>query len=303
MSSIAQRAVKFSRSKPFMGYVFLLPAILLALLLFVYPIYLVTSISLRDIDVVSLSRLESAPLTQENYVQMIIGADIGTTIWRSVLYMVGVSVPSFLIGLGAALLFNKKFRGNRLLRTLTLIPWAVPGVVAGAAFLWMLDGSYGIINYALASVGLITEYVPWLSRPETALIGVIVPTVWTQFPFYTLVLLASLQNVPVELYEAAGMDGANAFQRFRHITWPAIRSSASLALLLGALTAFREFDLIYSLTRGGPIGATETLAVRIYNEFFVYFDGGVAGAIAILTMIACALGVGVLYPYVKKEFF
>jgi multiple sugar transport system permease protein len=300
---MTERLRRFGRRQNFIGYVFLLPAVGLGLLLFVYPIYLVSSISLHDVGIVNLRRLASAPLTIQNYVTLIVGSDLGVTVMRSAAYVVGVTVPAFLIGLGSALLFNQNFRGNRILRTLTLVPWAVPGVVAGAAFLWLLDGSYGAGNFILMKLGVISEYIPWLARPDTAMIGVILPSVWKEFPFYTLILLAALQNIPPSLYEAARVDGAGWRQQFAKVTWPGIRSSALLACLLGALTAFREFDLIYSLTRGGPIGATETLAVRIYNEFFVYFNGGLSAAIAIFTMLICAVGVWVLYPHIRKEFF
>lgn len=303
MSVLTERIRRFGRRQNLIGYLFLLPAIALGLLLFAYPIYLVTNISLHDLGVVNLRRLESAPLTLANYVALLTGADLGATILRSAIYVVGVTVPAFVIGLASALLFNQNFRGNRILRTLTLVPWAVPGVVAGAAFLWLLDGSYGAGNFILMKLGVISEYIPWLARPDTAMLGVIVPSVWKEFPFFTLILLAALQNIPTSLYEAARMDGAGWRHQFTKVTWPGIRSSALLASLLGALTAFREFDLIYSLTRGGPIGATETLAVRIYNEFFVYFNGGLSAAIAILTMLICAGGVWLLYPHIKKEFF
>lgn len=251
----------------------------------------------------NFAQIGQLPLSLRNYAEVLSAPETWRGVWLSVVYTVGATVPSFVLGLGTALLLNRRFPGRRLFRTLVLLPWAVPGVVAAVGFLWILDASYGVLNYALESVGLISEGVAWFSDPDTAMFAVILPTVWKGYPFFTLALLAALQSIPDELYEAARVDGASPFSQFRYITWPGIRTTAVLTIVLIGLWVFREFDFIYPLTGGGPDGATETLAIRIYNEAFGFFNMGVAGALGILTLLIAAVFVLILYPKMREDFF
>lgn len=285
------------------GYGLLLPALLVVLLLIAYPLYLALSLSFREDQFVALDQIGQLSLTLENFATTLSDTATGRSLWLSVVYTIGATVPSFLIGLGTALLLNRQFPARRWLRTLILLPWAVPNVIAGIAFLWMLDSSYGIVNYLLQSTGLITENIAWFFDPDTAMIAVILPTAWQGYPFFTLTLLAALQSVPKDLYEAAKIDGATSFAQFRFITWPAIRTPATVAYTLIALWVFREFDFIYALTGGGPNGATETLAIRIYNEAFQFFHFGIASALGIITLLICALLVVSVFPKMKQDFF
>lgn len=286
-----------------LAWALLAPAVLVGALFTILPVLLTANISLRDVHVPILSELMSEPFTLTNYSEGLDGGTLGRPLLTTALFTVGVNVPAFALGLGLALLFARAFPGRRFLQVLCTLPWAVPGVAAASIFLWMFDGAYGVINFLLHSVGLIDEYVPWLAMPDTALIGVIVPTVWVQYPFFMLMMSASLAAVPRELYDAAKVDGAGGLRRFWSITWPGIRNTSLLALLLSVLTAIREFDLIFTLTGGGPIGATETLAVRIYNEYFDYFSSGVGAA---LSIVSVALSVALLlaaYPITRRQFF
>ena len=184
-----------------------------------------------------------------------------------------------------------------------LLPWAVPGVMVSIVFLWLFDASFGVVNYALRSLGLIAVDVAWYTNESTALIAVIVPTIWKAYPFFTLTLLAALQSIPADLYEAAGVDGASARQRFANITWPGIRGPAVLALILNGLWAFREFDIIFAATGGGPAKATETLGIRAYNEAFGYFYMGRAAVIGVLMLAIAFVFVLVARRELRKEFF
>ena len=150
------------------------------------------------------------------------------------IYTVGSTIPAGVLGLLTALLLNQKFRFRRVFRTLILLPWAVPTVVASFLFLWVLNASYGVLNYILKQLHIISSYIPWLASPHWALVGVIIPTVWKSYPFFCLLILAALQTIPAQLYEAAAVDGAGAWARFRAVTWPGISPAVYLAAVLQA---------------------------------------------------------------------
>lgn len=266
------------------AYITLSPTLAVVGLLMAYPFYIAIDLSLRGGSIRSLGDVSSLPLTLDNYVEVLTDPGLLGDIWRSVVYTIGVLAPAFFIGLLLALLLNRKFPGRRIFRPLVLLPWAIPGVAVSAAFVWMLDASYGVINYLLRSVGLIEENIAWLANSDTAMFAVIVPTVWKYYPFFTLVLLAALQAIPGEQYEAAQLDGAGAWQQFHYITWPSVRTASSLAIIITGIGIFREFDFIFPLTGGGPNEATQTLAIRIYNEAFQFFEMGVAAALGVITM-------------------
>ncbi|APU15930.1 MULTISPECIES: carbohydrate ABC transporter permease [Actinoalloteichus] len=279
-----------ARREKIFAYGMLTPTLAVVGLLTAYPIYVAINLSFRGGEIADLQNLGRYPLTLANYVEVITDPELLADIWRSLVYTVGVLAPAFAIGLGLALLLNRTFPGRRIVRPLALLPWAVPGVVVSAAFSWMLDGSFGVINYLLRSVGLIEQNVAWLANSSTAMTAVIIPTVWKFYPFFTIVLVAALQAIPHDLYEAARIDGARSWQQFRHVTWPALRAPAALAIVITGVGVFREFDFIFPLTGGGPDNATRTLAVRIYNEAFEFFSFGVSAALGVVTMfIAGAL--------------
>jgi multiple sugar transport system permease protein len=165
----------------------------------------------------------------------------------------------------------------------------VPGVIVSLNFLWMLDASFGVVNAILRRLGLISTDIAWFVDADTAMLAVIAATVWKSFPFFTITLLAALQSIPKSLYEAARVDGASAWQEFREVTWPGIRQPAVLALILNALWTFREFDIIYVGTGGGPAGATETLGILVYREAFGSFRFGTAAALGVLMLATAAL--------------
>jgi multiple sugar transport system permease protein len=187
------------------------------------------------------------------------------------------------------LLFNKEFPARRWLRSLLLMPWAVPGVIVSLNFLWMFDASFGVVNAILRKLGLVSTDIAWFVDADTAMATVILATVWKSFPFFTITLLAALQSIPKSLYEAARVDGASAWQEFREVTWPGIQRPAMLAVILNALWTFREFDIIYVATGGGPAGATETLGILVYREAFGSFRFGTAAAIGVLMLCTAAL--------------
>lgn len=286
------------------GYLLLVPAALVVVGFMAYPLFMVLQLAFRNTGgVINFSELTQAPLSLNSVEDVLTSRKTYDSLWLSVVYTGVTTALSFAIGLTTALLLNRGMRGTRYLRPLILLPWAVPGVAASAIFLWILDASYGILNRLLVAIGAIDRFVPWLADPDTAMLAVILPTVWKHYPFFTLTILAALQTIPSDLYESSAIDGANAINQFRWITWPGIRSLAVLAVIVSGLGTFREFDFIFSLTGGGPNNATSTLPIAIYNEAFRFFEFSTASALGIVTIAVAALFVIVAGRQLRKEFF
>lgn len=291
-----------TRKSALLAYGLLIPALAVVGVFMAYPLYIALNLSLRAGRIMNFARIGEMPLTLANYAQVLTQSTIWRDVWLSLVYTLASTGFAFAIGLATALLLNQRFPGRRWLRTLVMLPWSVPGIVATVGFLWLLDSSYGVVNYLLRSAHLITSDLGWFADPRTAMVAVVLPTVWKGYPFFTLMLLAALQSIPVELYEAGQVDGAAPLSLFRHITWPGIRNTAYLALVLNGLWAFREFDFIYPTTGGGPAGATETLAIRIYNEAFSFFHLGSASALGVMTLLLAAAAVLAFFPLLKQEY-
>ena len=265
--------------------------------------YLIVSISFREGRSLNFLALDRRPLGLGNYRSVLGDPATWHSVLVSVVYTLGTLVPALVIGLATALLLNRAFPLRRWLRSLMLLPWAVPGVMVSIVFLWMFDASFGVVNHLLRVLGLAQTDIAWYSTESTALFAVIVPTIWKAYPFFTLTLLAAMQSIPGHLYEAAEVDGATAPQRFANVTWPGIRGPAVLAVVLNGLWTFREFDIIFAATGGGPAKATETLGIRAYNEAFGYFYMGRAAVIGVLMLLMALLAVLLARRALRREFF
>jgi multiple sugar transport system permease protein len=184
------------------------------------------------------------------------------------------------LGVCVALLLNLPFRGRGVLRTLILLPWAIPPVVNGLMWQWIYDSKIGALNGMLVTLGIIPEYRGWLSDPTSALLALAFADVWNVLPLAVILLLAALQKIPAELYEAAHIDGAGPFQSFRYVTFPWIAQTLLVVLILQTLSAIRVFDVIYVLTAGGPGSATTTLTWKTYLTTFENLDFGLGNAYA-----------------------
>ncbi|MER7181966.1 sugar ABC transporter permease [Streptomyces hyaluromycini] len=219
-----------------------------------------------------------------------------TLFWESfrigLVWAVGVTVPQFLLALGLALLLNQELRLRRLARALAIVPWAMPEVVVGIIWRLVYNPDAGILNETLHDLGL-GDGRDWLSGLGTALPAVIVVGVWAGMPQTTVALLAGLQNTPRELHEAAAVDGAGAWRRFRTVTWPALRPVALAVTALNLIWNFNSFALVYVLTNGGPGGKTRLPMLFAYEEAFRYGQFGYAAAMgcAMVAVIAVLLAV------------
>jgi len=219
--------------------------------------------------------------------------------WHSVrvtaLFTLGNLLGSFGLGLLTALLLHERFRGRPLARTILLLPWALPQVAAVVVWRWLLQVQYGALNYVLWRLHLVaTPSIQWLVRPNLGLYAVLMAAVWWQYPIATTFLQAGIESVSVDLYEAAGIDGANGWQRFRHVTWPGLGHVRNVLLLMLLFWSLGQVIIIWTLTGGGPARATQTLAILVYQRAFSDFQFGSAAALATI-VLTVALVIGVLY--------
>jgi len=216
-------------------------------------------------------------------------SDVLGSTWNTVIFTV-ISVPlELVLGLGFALLLNEEFRGRTFFRSVMIVPYAMLTISNGLVWDYILDPTYGTLNVILQHWGLISNYKNWLGSPAGAMGWVIVADVWKSTPFMTIILLASLQTFPGNMYKAAEVDGAGILQRFWRVTLPMLRPAILVALVLRTLGAFRVYDIIYVLTSGGPANATNVLNYYIYQQAFIDFHIGYASAVAYLTTIAMVL--------------
>jgi ABC-type sugar transport system permease subunit len=259
------------------------PAIIMTFILLLYPIISVFRNSLYDL---SLARVSEAKFVWLNNFRRLLTSDpYFLTAVKNTFIFSAIAVPlEFAFGFLVALLLNDAMKGRGIFRTLLMLPWVTPPVVAALMWAWLLNDSYGLINYALLKMGIFSAPRLWLGDLSTAMASVILIDAWRETPFFILILLAGMQTVPTELYEAAKIDGAGRYRQIRHVMLPLIRSSIMVALLVRTMAAFKIFDLIYVLTHGGPAGATEVLATYTYKTTFAFMKLGMGSALAIIIL-------------------
>lgn len=283
---------------PLLAFTLVFPSLVIILLLIIYPLLFSLVISFGKVGA-NFRGYQFVGL--KNYLAVV----TDNAIWHSFLltleWVVGVSVVLMLVGLSGALLLNTDIRGRTIFRTLLLVPWAVPPVANGIIWLSIFNKNYGALNGLLYQFGFAQAYsVGWLETPRLAMVSVIVAQVWKWSPFITLMLLAALQSIPEELYEAAKIDGAGFVRRFSRLTIPLLLPTLLLLTLLNLVWALNAFDLIYALTQGGPGNATKVIAYHIWKQTFsaaADFGGGAALSYIILFI---SLFIMVAYARVVK---
>lgn len=204
---------------------------------------------------------------------------------NSIIYTLVVVTGMYILGLAAALLLNKSFTGRGIYRSLILIPWVVPGIAAAMTWKWMYSSQYGVINYLFQAMGLLGKNVDWLGNAQTALESVMAAAIWKAIPFMTITMLAALQNIDMSLYEAAKVDGASALQCFRYITFSGIKEVSITTILLQIIWTFNQFDLVYTMTKGGPSNSSQIIPVYTYLTAFNFFKLNKAAAIGVMGLL------------------
>jgi multiple sugar transport system permease protein len=279
-----------SEPRPFLLFALNSPAILLLTCVVAYPIVYSFWISLYDYNLRRPARTRFVGF--DNYADILTSEQFWMAAQNTAIFCAASISLTVLLGTLLALLLNEAFPGRAILRAVMLLPWAIPPVVNGLIWQWLLDGQHGLVNAVLLGLGILGEAQPWLSSTSTAMAALVVAQVWNHVPFVAVVMLAALQTVPDELYDAARVDGANVFQRFRFVTLPWLSHALLLVLVTQTMVALRTFDIIYVLTGGGPGNATTVLAWLTYVTTFNLTDFGRGNAYAyILAVVTMTLSV------------
>jgi len=265
-------------------YLILLAPVILVLLLFIAtPVGQSFFLSFHRI-IIGLPQLGTPFVGWDNYKEVLNDPVARHSFWITVIFVGTTTFFELLIGLLLALLIHHRFPGRGALRACVLIPWAIPTVVSAQMWRFLFSDAYGMINYAVFGAET-TKYIPWLALPSTALVSIVVADIWKTSSFAALLILAGLQVIPEEIYQAAKVDGAVAWRRFWHITWPLIRPALLMALLFRTIDAFRVFDLAFVMTQGGPADATNVLQLYGYKKIFVEGWMGYGSAISVCIFI------------------
>jgi multiple sugar transport system permease protein len=271
-----------------LAYLFLAPAIAVLLSLSIYPLIYSLTVSLQ------VESTAGVRWSVGNFQRLLSDNFFLSAMGHTFVYAASALTCEFLLGLGLALLLNHQIPGRGVFRATLLVPMMLPAVVVGVVWRLMLNPNFGAINGTLKGFGFNTEALTWTASPRLALLSVIVVDIWQWTPFVFLVLLAGLQAIPQEPYEAAKIDGSSTWQTFRYVTLPLLKPAILIALLLRTMDLLRVFDQIFILTEGGPGFATETISLYIYRTAFRFFDFGYAAAMSFV-LLAITNVISVVY--------
>jgi len=281
-----------------MAYLFVTPIVLLVLSLVAYPFTYAIYLSMTY----KLVGLPPVFVGFENYIRLTWDGFFQRAVVNSFIFTFGSVGFKLVLGVVMALVLTSNIRWRSFWTGVLLIPWVAPTVVSALNFLWIFDGSLGVLNYVLVRMlHVFPQGVGWLSEPGLAMASVVAVNIWRGFPFFGISFLAGMKAIPAELYEAAEVDGASVVQRFRHITLPGIRNIMIIVVLLSTIWTFNDFQIIYILTKGGPGGTTMVMPVLTYETAFGAQRLGEAIAVALYLLPALAVTIMVLARYMRKS--
>jgi multiple sugar transport system permease protein len=270
-------------------YLLIAPAVSVFALVLVYPF----------VDGIRISFFQDTLMSQArpfvglaNYRAVFQIPQFGSVIGISLTWAIGSVIGEAVLGIAIALLLNRAFRFRGVLRALLLVPWVMPAVVTAVIWRWLYHSEFGVVNVLLGPLGLFPENENWLGDPATALWAVMAANIWRGFPFWMIMILAGLQAIEPEFYEAARIDGAGNLQLFRHITLPNLRIVLTITSILSFVGNFNNFTLVYALTEGGPIDSTKILPIFIWETAFKFTRFGEAAAMA--TFFALLMAIAIL---------
>ena len=297
-----QKAKRFhlsaqDRRKYRTGFLLALPCLCVLALMMLLP--------LVRTFIYSFSKVEFPNLTTKfyglrNFQKVLSRSELPGVIRNTFVWILCSVVLRFSLGFASALLLNGETRRKKSIRLLVLLPWTVPSIVAANTWRWMMQPELGMINHLLRSIGLPSLAQNWLGSASTALGSVLLAYTWSGFPFDMMMILAGMQSIPDDLYESARIDGANTVQLFWHITIPSLKTIIVSVLLLEATNGLNSFDLLYTMTGGGPGGATEILGLLIHRLGFTNFDFGGASALSVL-IIAIVVLIALVYGPTQRS--
>jgi multiple sugar transport system permease protein len=275
----------YAYSSSWSGYWFILPALLTMLVLIAYP--LLYGVYISGFNTNLLNKWDFVGL--KYYIQILSDTEFLNKIWITLKYAALVVAGNFVVGMSLALLLNREIKFRLLFRAILILPWLFPDVVVALLWKWLYNPLYGLFNYLLQSLHLINTPIEWLDSQHFALFGVAIASVWKGYPLVMIMLLAGLQSISKDLYEAAEIDGCNKWQLFRHITIPGLMPVTLVVLILETVWWFKHFTIVWLLTAGGPINVTSVVSIDIYRTAFQSFQFGRASAMAVIVFVICLL--------------
>jgi multiple sugar transport system permease protein len=270
------------------GYLFILPALMVLGMLIAYPVAYTGLLSVTDNagNFVGL----------ENFRRVLAARATPIAFWNTLWWVLGSIIFQVLFGVMAAILLNQNFKGRAIVRSVTLVPWVVPGIVAATTWAWMLHTEFGIINYMLTAPGLIDKPIGWLTNGNTVMPVMIAINIWKMFPFVAIMVLAGLQSIPNDLYEAARIDGATFWEEVWYVMLPQVRSVIVAITLLLVIWALNHITIIYAITRGGPANKTLITPIQIFRTAF---DGMQFGQAAALSVMFFGVAIVIVFIYIR----
>ena len=284
-------ASRFFDNRNVLGLLFMLPAGLLLLLFLTYPLGLGVWLGFTDAKIGRVGEW----IGIENYEFLVTDSVFRLSVYNTFLYTVVASVVKFVLGLWLALLLNKNIPFKSFVRAIVLLPFIVPTVLSAIAFWWIYDAQFSIVSWVLVKMGVMDQYINFLGDPNLARMSTIIANIWRGVPFVAICLLAGLQTIPPSMYEAASIDGATPLQQFRHVTLPMLSPIIAVVMTFSVLFTFTDFQLIWVLTRGGPINATHLMATLSFQRAI---PGGALGeGAAIATAMIPFLLAAILFSY------
>jgi multiple sugar transport system permease protein len=305
MASIAEakplpvrpRVNRFLKSEALTGYSLISPAVFLMLVLLAYPFALAVYISLTDRILGEPGKL----IWFRNFIKLLQDSLFLQTVWNSFIYTTSTVLLKMILGIILALLLNQEIPCRNLVRGALLLPWIVPTSLSVLTWLWMFDSLFSVVNHILLGLGLITRKIPWLGDPFWAMVSVIIVNTWRGLPFFAISFLAGLMTIPRELYEAAETDGARGFRKFWHITLPLLQPVIAVVVLFSTIWTFADFQIVYILTHGGPINATQIFATMAYDVALVAGRIGEGSAISLFLFPALLFAIILMLRYLRRD--
>ncbi len=277
-------------------YLLILPAVLLIAGVMLYPLCKTFYLAFQHYNPAMPFANGFAGL--ENFIKIFTTEEFYSSLWVSLKWVVALVLLQLVFGMIVALILNQNFKGRGFFRALVFVPWAMSGVLTAVLFSLIYNQNYGVLNDLLMKIGLISEPVAWLGNQHLVLGSVIIAELWRGIPFFAISLLAAMQGLPQDVYEAARVDGATKWQSFRFVTLPLLKDTIVLTTLLRTIWEFNSVDLIFSLTNGGPVGKTTTLSVLIANQALTTNNYGYGSAISVVSFFILAI-VAIIYMKVS----
>ncbi len=278
----------------------LLPALLPVILMTVYPIGHALWTSLHEVMIL----FPGEPFIGLKNYERVVRGDYFPMALRNSLVFTLISAPIVVVfGTLIALFLQRRFVGSQVVRSVVLLPWVLPGAISAVLWVWVFHPSFGFLNGLMQDVGMIDAPIGWLTNPRTALGAVIVAHVWTQIPFAIVLMMAALATINPETLEAAAIDCRSPLNRFRYVIFPEIKAMIVVLLVYNALTAFTSYDLVYSMTGGGPGTATTLLSFQIWRESFSMYDFGAGSAVAFIVVVISAVLIVAITKALPSDLF